>query len=202
MTPIPRCGLLQLFRDLPSDFVILSWEWVPFCSQSCQSRLPPARSGHTDTKSASQRLLLASTFHWGVSRTEPAWKLEGWYSSRDPMTIESRPTIATVVGAGCEKWLRVHSYVRWKRKLVEDTRHKTTLFIHCGNEMVCHETYLYEHIHIRKCTNDSYSHSSNSLTFTPKHWFLHFTPLRRPCIPCRCVLRLFACLLIVCPNGR
>ena len=61
-----------------------------------------------------------------------------------------------------------------------------------------------------KCTNDSFSllqvtiHSYN-MPHIHSQTFLHLTPRffgPAPPIPCRCVLRLSACLLVVCPTGR
>ena len=91
------------------------------------------------------------------------------------------------------------------------TRYKTTLFIHCGNEISTLKHIIRTHKHIRNCTNDWYSHPSKlqstrttGLTFTPNKHSSILHSLRRPRTPilCRCVLRLSACLLIVCPNGR
>ena len=90
---------------------------------------------------------------------------------------------------------------------IEDTNHKTTLLIHCGNCMVCHKTYNI----IKQYTYNASSHSSklqftrtNSyLPFIPKHSSILSQP-HRPHIPIssRCVLSLSACLLNACPNGR
>ena len=98
-----------------------------------------------------------------------------------------------------------HHHQKKKKKKKKKTSYKTTLLIHCGNDIICHKTYYI----INPCTNNGCSHASqlqsartnSRLPFTPKQSsILSSLIIRRPRIHVfsRCVLYLFVCPLVEC----